>query len=145
MYTIKEPHGVRKSNARKPIQYEINNNGCWVCVSHALNNESRTTIHVNGKKVLMHRYVYTLYKGEIPHGNVIMHTCDNPTCINPAHLNAGTQLDNIKDRDSKGRVSRKITEEIRSAIRQDTRKGVVVAQAYGITPSYVSMIRRGKV
>lgn len=35
-----------------------------------------------------------------------MHTCDNPRCCNPDHLREGTQLDNIADRDRKGRQAR---------------------------------------
>jgi hypothetical protein len=38
-------------------------------------------------------------------GWVIMHTCDNPPCVNPYHLKMGTQLDNIRDRHAKGRTS----------------------------------------
>ncbi len=36
-------------------------------------------------------------------GQVVMHTCDNPGCINPLHLRLGTQAENVKDRDTKGR------------------------------------------
>lgn len=50
-----------------------------------------------------HRISYQIENGTIPPGQVICHTCDNPGCVNPKHLFAGTQLDNIKDMDNKGR------------------------------------------
>jgi len=38
-------------------------------------------------------------------GKVVMHSCDNPSCINPDHLSLGTIADNNQNRDSKGRTS----------------------------------------
>jgi hypothetical protein len=49
------------------------------------------------KSVRGHRYVWTLINGNIPSGMVIMHTCDNPKCLNPDHLKLGTQTDNMRD------------------------------------------------
>lgn len=51
---------------------------------------------------LAHRISYFLEHGEQP-GPVVMHTCDNPRCVNPAHLINSTQAANIADRESKGR------------------------------------------
>lgn len=58
--------------------------------------------------MLAHRASWLLYRGEIPegegaHGTVVMHTCDNPACVNPHHLRLGTQADNVKDMIQKGR------------------------------------------
>ena len=50
-----------------------------------------------------HRHSYALAFGPIPRGLIVRHTCDNPPCVNPAHLLTGTRTDNAKDRDGRGR------------------------------------------
>jgi hypothetical protein len=59
----------------------------------------------NGKSTGIHRWMFMMTNGPIPKGIVIMHTCDNPACINPKHLEAGTQKDNMKDCEIKKRHS----------------------------------------
>ena len=50
----------------------------------------------------LHRKVYYEATGEWP--EVVRHTCDNPRCINPAHLIGGTQCDNMRDMRERGRA-----------------------------------------
>ena len=53
----------------------------------------------NGK---VHRIVYQLSNPEHDiSGQVVRHTCDNPKCINPAHLLLGSHADNMRDRDTR--------------------------------------------
>ena len=56
------------------------------------------------KSTLAHRYAW-MYSNRalIPTGRVIMHTCDNPACVNPAHLKLATQGENVRDMFRKGR------------------------------------------
>lgn len=57
---------------------------------------------IEGKLYSPHRISYTIAHGRIPlspayHGTVVRHTCDNPACCNPDHLELGSQRDNARD------------------------------------------------
>lgn len=59
---------------------------------------------VDGKLVGAHRLAFELWQGAIPAGLSVLHSCDNPSCVNPNHLFLGTQKDNIQDCIAKRRL-----------------------------------------
>jgi len=75
---------------------------CWHWTGgYASNNRGMMRCH--GIMEQAYRVAYRIYCGPIEKGQVIMHTCDNPCCVNPKHLRTGTQYDNIHDMIAKGR------------------------------------------
>ncbi len=57
----------------------------------------------NKQPLKAHRVSFEITHGKIPEGLCVLHKCDNPPCVNPKHLYAGTHKQNSFDRDSKNR------------------------------------------
>lgn len=76
--------------------------GCWLWPGE-VNNKGYPRMWVEGRRMSGHRAVYELFKGPLGPGQVVMHECDTPRCINPDHLILGTQLENLADMRAKGR------------------------------------------
>lgn len=56
--------------------------------------------------IYAHRFAWWVTHGPIPAGQQVLHRCDVPSCVNPAHLFLGTQADNMNDAARKGRLRR---------------------------------------
>ncbi len=73
------------------------NSGCWLWL-RSLNNKGYGKLCGLGgeRSMLAHRFSYELHKGPIPEGLVLDHKCHTPSCVNPDHLEAVTQKENMR-------------------------------------------------
>lgn len=82
--------------------------GCWLWTG-SKNSSGYGDLNFMQQHVLAHRLAWTLENGEIPKGLLVLHRCDTPLCVRPAHLFVGTDADNVADAVCKGRVHMRIT------------------------------------
>ncbi len=106
--------------------------------------------------VPMHRALFMIHNNiELDRWHFILHSCDNPACINMKHLRLGTPQDNVDDMTDRGRRTkkkiayhnrvRKISNDTVIAIFNDDMKYVDIAKKYDVSQSYVSDIKSGRI
>lgn len=122
--------------------------GCWLWLpsfgSHGYGNASVPGIGVTTAQ----RASYLAFKGSIPSGMLVQHSCDNKWCVNPDHLSLGTDATNAWDKQTKGRAAKKLQPGDVLAIRSMFNRGASdgqVANAFGVDKALVQRIRVGHV
>lgn len=106
------------------------------------------------KQRLAHRVAWERAHGQIPEGMCVLHRCDNPPCIRLSHLYLGDQIDNMKDRQLRGRTARggrsghaALVERQVAEIRRFLSEGLSCAalgRHYGVTDHAISAIKHGR-
>ena len=109
---------------------------------------------VNGRIERAHRLAWLLSNGEIEENLRVLHRCDNPPCVNPAHLFLGTQLENVRDCITKKRNnygercgSAKLSEPDVRAIRELVSSGhrqSDLAKRFGVSHQQISRVSLGR-
>jgi hypothetical protein len=134
-------------------RYTVDPSGCWLWTG-ALNRDGYGTMHVGPKTMLAHRVAYLLYVSSLGESVGVLHLCDRPACVNPAHLFPGTHTDNMRDMAAKGRgvrprrpaskltLNQAVTIRFRHA--QGGVTGRALAKEYGVCGATVSHIVNGK-
>lgn len=101
--------------------------GCWEWSANK-NNKGYGLIWSpeDGRKILAHRFSYRHFvDGNLGPSQIVLHSCDNPGCVNPSHLSAGSKKDNMTDCGTKERLGNQtLTAAIVSALLQDFVSGV---------------------
>lgn len=120
----------------------------------------------NGKHTRAHQVSWIIHFGDIPEGMHVLHTCDNPSCVNPKHLFLGSHTDNMRDMIKKGRANRrflygeehpqhgtnskfhKLTEDDVRKIRELKKSGKYklreIAEMFGVSHGVINNICQGR-
>lgn len=79
---------------------------CWLWIG-AKDRNGYGVVRIGGKNYSAHRLSWEWANNQkIPDGMVLIHLCDEPSCVKPSHLTIGTQINNIEDRVKKNRSAR---------------------------------------
>lgn len=128
--------------------------GCWEWAAFR-DRFGYGKIRVQGRYTLSHRLSAAMAGLDVE-GLCVCHRCDNPACVNPAHLFAGTQADNVRDMLEKGRGSKakgrdngqsKLTEENVVEIKARLKAGESqrsIAKGFSVSQMTVCDINTGK-
>lgn len=135
-------------NKARFSMYFVRAVGCWVWVGRR--NKSgygEFYLHPYGRR-LAHRVAYAMFNGDVPENVFVLHRCDNPYCVNPAHLWLGDQQDNIRDAAIKGRlkpppIRQKLSEDQVQEIIQSRGSAAKIARGFGVSREQIRKIRNG--
>lgn len=127
---------------------------CWNWLRSPLGQYGVFNIKGAGN-IRTHRVAWAIINGPIPEGMEILHSCHNPSCVNPKHLRPGTQQENMQDRKESNRgykpkgtlngraiLTSEQVQEIQRATSDTTNE--TLAYKYGIGTSQISRIRNKK-
>lgn len=122
--------------------------GCWEFANNSFRGYG--AFWLDGKNVFAHRVAYALFVGPVG-DSCVLHSCDNPRCVRPAHLFLGDRALNnldavLKQRHAFGERNghTKLSAKKVAAIRADDSAQASIARKHGINPCHVSRIKSGK-
>jgi len=128
-------------------------NECWEWQGAIGSSGYGVIDEIPGKQIGSHRASWLIYRGQIPEGIHVLHTCDNRKCVNPNHLFLGTLLDNTQDCNLKGRQAKgekngksKLTEaDVRQILLLDKSfTNTCIARRFNVGADVISRIRSRK-
>jgi hypothetical protein len=152
--------GIRGGSLEKRFWKHVEKHeGCWRW-SGMLSYNGYGRFFLNRKdggrrREAAHRIAWRLHYGEVPAGLSVLHRCDNPCCVNPAHLFLGTAADNSADKVAKGRQARgsshgktKLDETTVEQIRWYLKRGLdsqtAIGRIFGVSKHVINDIHKGR-
>lgn len=126
-------------------------NGCWMW-NKKRGSDGYGRLSIKGVWTLAHRYSWEIHNQSSASGMFVIHSCDNPACVNPDHLRLGTASDNMQDCIKRGRQVKaggngtKLTQEKADEIRRLHNSGILIHQIsriYSVSRRHIRDIIKG--
>lgn len=135
-------------------------NGCHIW-TRATNRDGYGQIRIGGKLMIASRVAFAVFKEPLSRGEIVCHTCDTPSCVNPSHLYRGTHKQNTDDAIRRGRMpqinilknpetrptaNRRVSPEIAERVKQAIAVGesyIAISTREKISMGSISRIRHG--
>lgn len=147
---FRSAHKEAKDRRAEFYRWVDQSGDCWLWTG-ARDRDGYGAFGFQGKMRRAHRVALELEGVEIPPGHYACHTCDNPSCVRPAHLYPGTPTDNMRDAVNRNRVLNgernphaKLTADLVRYIRKSSEGCGDLAARFGVTHGAVSMARSRK-
>lgn len=155
MKTAKRNGPIPKPALERFLQKVEKTAGCWFWLGAKNNHGYGMFMLESPDKILAHRAAWILFRGVIPPGACLLHICDTPNCVNPAHLRPGTQSENMAEMRAKGRhkfvahygaangqakLSAEATSAIHTALSVGRASHAEIAAIFGVTRARVSQL-----
>lgn len=142
---------VTEPLAEKFNRFTRRTDGCWLWVG-TRDNWGYGLVRYEGRSTFKaHRASWLLHRGPLTPGMWVLHSCDNPACVNPEHLRLGNHQQNIDDMVSRRRhahgtrgAKAKVTDADVLAIRASTESAKALAARYSVSPAAIYSILRRK-
>jgi hypothetical protein len=130
--------------------------GCLNCVSHNVNVDGYPKVSFNNITYRLSHFIFSLYHNiaiEEIKGKLLLHSCDNRTCVNPEHLHLGTHDENMQEMKDRNRQAKgekvstaKLTVENVRMMREDgfVKPDECYADLFGVKKSTIKLVRECK-
>lgn len=139
---LDEPVLSWERSAYEKVMSRVEREGDCLIFMGARHRQGYGWIRDKGKPALAHRIVMAHHYG--PSNLAVLHSCDNPPCVNIDHLRYGTAQENKMDSVQRGRHFRVLTEQAVREIRASDLTNAALAERFGVDRRTISFARNGK-